>query len=200
VTPAKPASGAEVDTEFALTHYKAKVERKLKVIQQIAQKLPSRSKKPLAPADKLGGVLHVHEEDLETLGKMAKLDYRVAGSETLPACARVVRDGDVTVTEPSKAMSECSRAEHLAVIRLQSLTQPKRVEGINQYEPGRASGDVLVFELTGGKLVGSAPYTATSSTDLQTKWETFDADLKKDFGAQLGSAWATAIEKATSKP
>ena len=38
---------------------KAKVEAKLKVIQQMAQKLPT--KKLLAPADKLGGVLHVHK-------------------------------------------------------------------------------------------------------------------------------------------
>jgi hypothetical protein len=201
VTPAKTASSAELEAESAIPAYKSKVEAKLAVIEQIAKKLPSPATKARTPANDLEHLLHAHEEDLATLGKMPKIDYRAKESEVLSACARMVKNGDVTgVTDVSTNLRDCSTAEHLVVIRTRSLTQPKQVGGINQYEAGRATGDVLVFELSGGKLVGSAPYSATSSRDVTMKWETFDADLRKDLLGQLASAWAAAIKTATSKP
>ena len=202
VSPAKTASPEELEAESAVPRYKSQVEAKLTVIEKIAKKLPPPSAKARAPASDLGHHLYAHEEDLATtLGKPPRVDYRDPDSQTLAACARIVRNGDVTgVTNPSATLSECATAEHLIVIRMRSLTEPKQVEGLNQYESGRASGDVLVFELSGGKLVGSAPYSATSSRDLKTEWKTFAADLKKDFGAQLGAARGAAVKTATSKP
>jgi hypothetical protein len=211
VTATPALTNAEAELEEYAPEYQAKIDPKLAMVEQIAKALPAASTRVISTNEEIAEAFVAHVEDLKTLGVTGSVDHRASAETLLPACARLVRKKDTTgmkgaagevpanAPEVGTVLSNCSRMTHLVVIRATSTKKPKVVGGINEFEGGAASGDVMIFDLAKGKLVGAAPFTATSNRALSTTWKNFESDLQDDFAQQVVNAWGAAATKAAPK-
>jgi hypothetical protein len=201
IASATPLTPAEIETEELVPQLKPKIDPKLAIIEQLGKKLPPPSTRVLSTNDEVSSnALLIHAEDLAQIGARAKIDHRAGGSQEISECVQLTRTKDPKdVKDVGKVLRTCAEAKHLIVLRMNSVTEPKTVTGLNSYTGGTASGDLLLYELTGGKLIGTAPFSAKSSTGLDTTWSKFEEDLRKDFDKQIKSARSQAASKMAPK-
>jgi hypothetical protein len=65
-------------------------------------------------------------------------------------------------------LSECARAEYVFVLRT-FTDQPARIVGSDSFEPGLFAGDVLLYRLADGALLGGFRVEAQSSDQVQVE-------------------------------
>ena len=85
--------------------------------------------------------------------------------------------GEVPASAPEvgSVLSNCSRMTHLVVIRATATKKPKVVGGLNQFEGGTASGDVMIFELAKGKSSAPRLHRGEQPRSLD-EWKNFASD------------------------
>jgi hypothetical protein len=196
-SPTKPAAVATTPppaSPAVPVDLSAKVAARLAVIDRLSGKLPPRMARASLHIDggkTLGETAEfIQAEDMSDLTKkdLSTESYRLAGSAIFLTCARIVRKHDTSVSDARKLLERCAGAEFLVVIRHQHFTRPQ-ANGGGTFTEGKVDGDVLVYSLPGGKLLGGFPYAAKSSD--QAGEQHLDQDLQDN--------WARAMRDGLEK-
>jgi hypothetical protein len=188
----KSASAENADkAKASLAKDGAKAKTSLAIIAAIAaKKLP-------APTGKVniegltGSALVVHAEDLADPEHPKALPYRLAGSDRLASCSRLLNSRP-TPNDDGDALYYCAQPV-LAVVSVTSLKKPAST-GTTQsgntkttlYSKGRITGDVLFFRTDTGKYLGSFGFDAEN--DQMPPFATtakLEADLWEEFASSL---------------
>jgi hypothetical protein len=188
--------------DYYMSQYSAKVEPKVEAIEKLAAKLPAPVPKDGVkldgqPALTTKSVGVVHAEDLRSIYDTGKVAYRIEHSDTLNSCARVVRKRAKSA-EPSP-LSDCAGWDFLLVVRTASVTEPAAAGTTHDpgktthfFTPGKISGDVLVFRIDGGKLLGGYSFAAKNPDTMDNPDV---GKLQKDLHFQLAQSIGEGLKK-----
>jgi hypothetical protein len=122
---------------------------------------------PLEPPLSLSSTAaFIHEEDLAAPGEASTIAVRSLDSQTLLHCGALLTrgtfyrplDSRVSVTKADRALWQCETLRYLLVIRPRTWLAPRADEATRTFTPGSLKGDVLVFDLKAGKVVGGFPF------------------------------------------
>lgn len=69
--------------------------------------------------------------------------------------------------EDAKWMDECLAWKYVAVVRPRELTLPKVNMAEKSFDPGSQDGDVLLFEIASGDIVGRYKFSITNSDEIR---------------------------------
>jgi hypothetical protein len=117
-------------------------------------------------------------------------------STLLSLCKGYVTNQTVT-DDSAKYLEECSKLEYVAVVRTRSFTKPTINMQAKSYDPGKFSGEVLVFSLPKGELSASYSVEATNSEELELDEKNpHEGHWYRQAMADLSSNAKSAVEKA----
>lgn len=197
-----PKSDTAVNADKAkanMAKYGAKAKTNLATIATLAKKLPAPTGKPNLEGLR-GTALIVHAEDLADPEHPKTLPYRLASSDKLASCSRLV-NGRANPKDDGDALYSCAQGPFLAVVSVTSLKKPAATgtkESGNTkttlYSKGRITGDVFLFKIEGGKYLGSFAYDAENvNMPVFATTEKVEAELYEQLASTLtGRAQAAA--------
>lgn len=157
------------------------------------KKLPAPTGKPSLEGLK-GSALLLHAEDLADPEHPKTLPYRLANSDTVASCSRVL-GGRASPKEDGSSLASCAAAVVFGVVSVSTLKKPAAT-GTTQsgttktttYSKGRMTGDVLLFRTDNGKYLGSFGYDAENvNMPVFATTEKIEAELYEQFASTLTS-------------
>jgi hypothetical protein len=161
-------------------------------------------------ADDNRSVILIHAEDLKEPGLYRDdLKPRVPGSSAVTGCALALKAYEESKKESKKKrqdeafMKGCTKLKYLAVVRVREHVAPEVTSTTENetantrthiFEPGKITGDVVMFSLESGKPMGGFSFAAESSEKPD---RTFDGkDLETDLMKQLVKALNEGDDRA----
>jgi hypothetical protein len=100
-------------------------------------------------------------------------------------CASLVRKkkmADGGASKATKYLKACAQLKYMVVLRQRSGSKPKEDAGTKTFTPGSYSGDVFVFDLGSGKMLGGFTVDVTSGSTKVKKGESagsFQSEVEK---------------------
>jgi len=88
------------------------------------------------------------------------------------------------------ALKDCGSAEFLFVLRAR-VNQPAEIVEVRSYRPGRFEGDVLLFRLSDGALLGGVSVAGTNADSLMAQVD--EAGIPKDLAGRLESELSAQV-------
>jgi hypothetical protein len=115
-------------------------------------------------------------------------------------CAYATSGTVPPASEDQKYLEQCDAWTHVAVARTQAWTVPTIDLDSKRFSPGMYVGDLLVYAIDSGQLVGSFVVTGTNNKELEfdVKKGESSADKKRDF-VNNATADISANVEATQK-
>jgi hypothetical protein len=138
----------------------------------------------------------LHAEDLKgDLTTETDLKYGV-GERLLLDCAAILhRKTPVSDFSPAKdpkqtarVLEQCGKFVYLLVVRTQTKAEPQVNQTARTFTAGHVEGDVLVFELDGGKNVGDYRFSAKNSSHVDLSVSDPWSGLEKEV---RGNEWSS---------
>lgn len=149
----------------SVARYGAKAKANLASLPAIAKKLPAATGKVDLQALK-GEVLVIHAEDLVDPEHPKSIAYRLAGTDAVGACQRILAGRPLAKEDPY-VLHACAERQVLAVIMVGTFKDPewagqtKDAKSKTTFvKKGRVAGDVLFFRLGDGRYLGSFSFDA----------------------------------------
>lgn len=191
--------------EEKVAKWKPDFEAKFAMIEKIAKSVPPPTKKVKGASgyDDTVKLLTLNAADLSNIAVNAEAPHRFSDSLVLAQCIRMVRKNDMTgIEKPTEPLDACHDAKWLAIERTASVQEPAWLgsgSNIDAYKRGHAQGDVLIYDLATGTLLGAAPWDADSSRDLKTTSDNAKKDMATDFEKQIGEGLGSARFQAEGR-
>jgi hypothetical protein len=195
----------QTSAEADVAKWKPDLEAKFAMIERIAKSLPPPTKK-LKAASAYAGTKHLVVDAADSVNIAANADvaHRDDASTVLAQCVRIVRKNDMTgIQKPAEPLERCHDAKLVVIQRTASIQEPVwTTSGTTRdaYKAGHARGDVLVYDLATGTLLGASPWDAESSRDFSSTWDNAKKALAADFDKQIDIARVAATYQASGGP
>jgi hypothetical protein len=177
---------------------KARVAKKMASLESIAkERLPpissKRTLKAEPPKPTLDGFANAPNAAIAAPEQLAELRLDKAQpafvSLALNWCAAWIR-GDKESIE-GYHISACDQFRYVVILRFSRHIKPK-MTGSSSFRPGSCAGDATLFDIESGKRLGSVPFSATNSSNLDAMQGLEKLRIEKDLERQC--AWAVQVE------
>ena len=145
----------------------------------------------------------VYAQDLADPGALTPGVTRTLRANRLAECGSLLRKKKhlTTLSDPLPRVADeyleaCAAVRWALVVRTFAYEAP-RLTGADRFAPGRFDGDVLVFDVTTGELLGGFPVSVRSSNSVAVVQSARDSDrIQNDFEANVFVALDDAIRAA----
>jgi hypothetical protein len=196
VTPEDPGPRSDDKLAALVKSMGAPLETRLAAIEKLS--LPAGASGHVQPS---GGKhvtsAHTAIVDETDLLHLTELDayqspFPMQDGSQLHVCGAAVRKNKMAERDPKKQKEQLSwlaSLEYIVVVRSPHMEFPKSYSGVN-FVGGSVKGDVHVFELPSGKLVGGFPFHAESSKKVQS--DEIDSDFRANYAKALTDDFAKA--------
>lgn len=148
----------------------AEVKKRLETIAGFAAQVkqaPSVSRnQPLARSADRRRFVVIAEAFLEDPSREETKEELPLRSDLLSLCKRAL--GNEVIGEADlEHLEDCAKLEYVAVVRPKRLVPPKVRVATKTFDPGKVEGDVFVFDLPKGTVVGSYAVAATNKDEIE---------------------------------
>ena len=127
--------------------------------------------------------LLIHADDLKAPERAGASRTGATHAGTIETCGRAMSgDAPGVPAGVDSMLRECADAEFLFILRAR-VDEPAEIVEVRSYRPGRFAGEVLLFRLSDGTLLGGFSVSATNNDSLMAQVD--EAGVPKDLAGRL---------------